>query len=364
FSWRLQNTYHRIDGSVSKKCTCYINICWPKTDSNPRVTTFEPGYKNHNLNTLTAIFVSSYRSLPESVMNRIKFYVNNSPGMGSFMIRNLLIAEFPQQIFLERDVINAIQYFKQDNSHSKVNDPDNDAFWLLEMLENQQKEDPRMFIAKKIYQERHLSQSFTAGMMSTQRVEGINAIIKKYINSQSSLVDFFQGIQSFLHNQATKAEYRDWIESLPHINILTSASQQIFLHIIKELKKYFTSELYFIQKVQLDVSLEYNATLFLPEEYNSIVIENNENIDSNVDDIQVDTTQISLSNSTSHFVILLYDQGHICTCLMILNRGLVCRYFFQVMISSQQAQFSILLIKRRWFKLKTYGNAFNDSENS
>ncbi|CAB4475582.1 unnamed protein product [Rhizophagus irregularis] len=233
-------------------------------------------------------------------MNRIKFYVNNSPGMGSFMIRNLLIAEFPQQIFLERDVINAIQYFKQDNSHSKVNDPDNDAFWLLEMLENQQKEDPRMFIAKKIYQERwnqlieefpstnnyligtldkikeswakaFICMSFTAGMMSTQRVEGINAIIKKYINSQSSLVDFFQGIQSFLHNQATKAEYRDWIESLPHINILTSASQQIFLHIIKELKKYFTSELYFIQKVQLDVSLEYNATLFLPEEYNSIV---------------------------------------------------------------------------------------------
>ncbi|CAB4475580.1 unnamed protein product [Rhizophagus irregularis] len=34
------------------------------------------------------------------------------------------------------------------------------------------------------------------------------------------------------------------------------------------------------------------------------------------------------------------------------------------MISSQQAQFSILLIKRRWFKLETYGNAFNDSENS
>ncbi|CAG8764668.1 16595_t:CDS:1, partial [Rhizophagus irregularis] len=46
--------------------------------------------------------------------------------------------------------------------------------------------------------------------MSTQRVEGINVIIKKYINSQSSLVNFFQEIQSFLHNQTTKAEYRDW----------------------------------------------------------------------------------------------------------------------------------------------------------
>ena len=65
------------------------------------------------------------------------------------------------------------------------------------------------------------------------------------------------------------------------------------------------------------------------------------------------------SNSTPHFVIILFDRSHICTCLMILNRGLVCRHFFQVMIRSQQAQFSIFLIKRRWFKLEIY----NDSEN-
>ncbi|RIA78810.1 hypothetical protein C1645_842277, partial [Glomus cerebriforme] len=67
FSWRLQNTYYsRADRGVSKKVfeyrhagkpkpsksnnpdmtrtttsshvkyTCYINICWPKSDSNPR----------------------------------------------------------------------------------------------------------------------------------------------------------------------------------------------------------------------------------------------------------------------------------------------------------------------------------------
>lgn len=57
-------------------------------------------------------------------------------------------------MFLKRDVINAIQFFKQDNSHCETNDPDNNAFWLLEKLENQQKEDPGMFIAKKIHQER------------------------------------------------------------------------------------------------------------------------------------------------------------------------------------------------------------------
>src|SRR2546423_11224015 len=115
FVWRLQNTYYRVDRSISKKvfecrhagkpkprkgnnpdttrittsihveCTCYINICWPKTDSNPRVTTLELQHKNHSLNVATAIFAPSYRSLPELVMERIKFYVENSPGMGSFM---------------------------------------------------------------------------------------------------------------------------------------------------------------------------------------------------------------------------------------------------------------------------------------
>ncbi|GBB98120.1 hypothetical protein RclHR1_03140019 [Rhizophagus clarus] len=124
FVWRLQNTYYRADGDISKKvfecshsgmprmrksnnpnktrnttssrvgCTCYINICWPKYDSNPCVTTFESNHKNHNLNIITA------------------------------------------------------------NNHNEINDPDSDAFWLLEKLEIQQKDDPGMFIAKKIHQGR------------------------------------------------------------------------------------------------------------------------------------------------------------------------------------------------------------------
>jgi hypothetical protein len=65
-------------------------------------------------------------------------------------------------------------------------------------------------------------------------------------------------------------------------------------------------------------------------------------------------------NSTPHFVILLHDGSHICTCLMIFNRGLVCRHFFQVMIYSKQAKFSISLIKKWWFKLKVTNNDYND----
>ena len=46
---------------------------------------------------------------------------------------------------------------------------------------------------------------------------------------------------------------------------------------------------------------------------------------------------------------------------MILNCGLVCHHFFQVMIRSKQAQFSIFLIKKRWFKIENE-NQWGNSE--
>jgi hypothetical protein len=105
-------------------------------------------------------------------------------------------------------------------------------------------------------------------MTSTQHVERINSIIKKYLNLQNNLVEFFQGIQTFLQDQIFNAEYQDWVESLPQTNILaTSASERIFSHIIKELKEFLTIKMYFIQKGQLDICLEYNAKLIPIEEY-------------------------------------------------------------------------------------------------
>ncbi|PKK65058.1 hypothetical protein RhiirC2_786681 [Rhizophagus irregularis] len=129
-------------------------------------------------------------------------------------------------------------------------------------------------------------------------------------------------------------------------------------------------EIYSIQKAQLDICLEYNAMLILMEEYEAFEKNDVQETDNlNIDD-QVDFAQISLKsligkvnrtniveiwritylthkqNSTSHFVILLHDESHICTCLIIFNHGLVCRHFFQIMIRSQKAKFSISLIKK------------------
>jgi len=50
-----------------------------------------------------------------------------------------------------------------------------------------------------------------------------------------------------------------------------------------------------------------------------------------------------------HYVILLNDGTHLCTCLLLLNKGLVCRHFFRVGTYSRFATFHISMIPNRWY---------------
>jgi hypothetical protein len=53
-------------------------------------------------------------------------------------------------------------------------------------------------------------------------------------------------------------------------------------------------------------------------------------------------------------VILLDDGSHLCTCLWLINRGIVCRHFFRVMSYSVNARFHISLIPKRWYNNNKY----------
>ena len=56
-----------------------------------------------------------------------------------------------------------------------------------------------------------------------------------------------------------------------------------------------------------------------------------------------------ITKSYKHYIILLIDGGHLCTCLSIINRGLVCSHFFHIMMNSKVAKFNIGLIAKRWY---------------
>ena len=56
--------------------------------------------------------------------------------------------------------------------------------------------------------------------------------------------------------------------------------------------------------------------------------------------------------SEPQHVILLDDGSHLCTCLWLINRGIICRHFFRVVSYSVNAQFHISLIPQRWYNNK------------
>jgi len=103
-------------------------------------------------------------------------------------------------------------------------------------------------------------------MSSTQHVESINAIIHKYVNSHSTLLECFNGIQEMLNCELQKAEYRDYLANLP-FSISSSSAIRVFPSLVENLRNILTDEIFSIQKAQIDICFEYFAKLTPPDQY-------------------------------------------------------------------------------------------------
>ena len=57
----------------------------------------------------------------------------------------------------------------------------------------------------------------------------------------------------------------------------------------------------------------------------------------------------SINKKSQHFVILYDNTMHLCTCLTLINYGLVCHHFFATMLVSLATKFHIRLIPQRWY---------------
>jgi hypothetical protein len=103
-------------------------------------------------------------------------------------------------------------------------------------------------------------------MFSTQHVESINAIIHKFINSHSTLLRSFNGLQEMLASELQKAEYQDYLANLP-FSIAASSVICVFSKLVENLKIVLTDEVFFIQKAQIDVCFEYYLKLIPFDQY-------------------------------------------------------------------------------------------------
>ena len=57
----------------------------------------------------------------------------------------------------------------------------------------------------------------------------------------------------------------------------------------------------------------------------------------------------SIDMKSQHFVVLYDEATHLCTCLTLINRGVVCRHFFAIMMVSKVAKFHVGNISHRWY---------------
>ena len=60
-------------------------------------------------------------------------------------------------------------------------------------------------------------------------------------------------------------------------------------------------------------------------------------------------------NSYQH-IIILNDGTHLCTCLLLVSRGIVCRHYFKLMVENPNALFHVMLMPTRWFKDDSWKN--------
>jgi hypothetical protein len=51
-----------------------------------------------------------------------------------------------------------------------------------------------------------------------------------------------------------------------------------------------------------------------------------------------------------NLVVLFTDGTHICTCMEVITKGIICRHFWRVMLYSNEAKFHISIIPIRWYK--------------
>ncbi|CAB4393698.1 unnamed protein product [Rhizophagus irregularis] len=212
---------------------------------------------------------------------------------------------------------------------------------------------------------------FTAGTTTTQRAESENNTIKLEGLHTASLVYFTQQIHIRLEKERQYAEFEDQktrniMTSIPHID------EKFFGSIIQILKEFLTPNILIIAKKEISESILYEAiqislnlnldTLDFEYTPQDDAIENKydykkallKDLMKNIPNsfiIEVWRVQPSIGAQPwlTQYVILLQDGSHICTCLMLINKGIICRHFIRILTKSASAFFNISFIPSRWY---------------
>ncbi|CAG8640334.1 23368_t:CDS:2, partial [Cetraspora pellucida] len=185
-----------------------------------------------------------------------------------------------------------------------------------------------------------------------------------YMIGRESIIDLAQHSEVIENNEIYTEDSQNSnieLENVTHISA-PSIIEPIFPKVLKLLKDYLPSHILSIQHQQILGSLLYHARL-ISKKTISIIQEDPDQLSYNTGFLedQLDRPQIAihpflngiqlsdvleiwklfgLITKYKHFIVLLNDGEHLCTCLAIINCGLVCLHYFHIMMNSKAAKFN------------------------
>ncbi|GES93824.1 protein FAR1-related sequence 5-like [Rhizophagus clarus] len=203
------------------------------------------------------------------------------------------------------------------------------------------------------------SRVFTAGMQSTQRIESINSIIHKVVSSSSTMANVAEALDSRMQKEEMNKSFIAWkyqstMYYQPFVvenffsNINSIIQKYLFPQIVEEIHKQMCeSVLYRCEMLDIEDAFKFDEDQLDQNE----ISENQAMTNVPKESIKEVWQIISylVPNSYQH-VIILNDGTHLCTCLLLVSHGIICRHYFKLMIENLNALFHILLMPTRWLQ--------------
>jgi len=172
-------------------------------------------------------------------------------------------------------------------------------------------------------------------------------------------------IHKLLNEQDKKNRYQQWRLAIPSVKNLERPNF-LFTEVDKCCEKFLTPAILKLQRDEINQSLYYTAKLVNQQEDitaandNSCEEECAESPQATIDQLievsgcdnikEIWGIEVGNSSKIKHYVVLLKNDAHICSCLMAIRKGIICRHYFQIMLNTCEAKFHIRLIPSRWYQ--------------
>ena len=145
------------------------------------------------------------------------------------------------------------------------------------------------------------------------------------------------------------------------------------MNLVKYVYCIFIMLVYYLFNIVIYIYLQYDS---LPDQYLEDISDARQTTaacmisDVNKDQI-TSMWSVNVENKLigKHFIILLTNGSHHCSCLSLINRGIICRHYFQIMLHNPEAKFHVrtkirILVENHFWlpvnlKLKLHPRLFN-----